>query len=172
MLQARQRRLFSGNMPAMLFIRVLDLNALFSVFRELYFPNFCRVIHSVVAKFETKDAFHFEGDSVSVPDSKLEKVNGGVPMFSDENYPPIAPLPAYPESPALNEAAMRFLREHYEKFVMRSRESTRILKQKHSLLAIPVTTVDLVYKGKQYKLWVYGTERSIHCPAMESCSIL
>ena len=125
-----------------------------------------------MAQYEVKEGFHFEGEKVEVPQKKLEGVSGGVNMYTYESPPPIQPLPPYSGSTTMNESAMNLLREHYDKFVQASRESARVLKQKQSLIAIPVTTVELVYRGKHYKLWIYGTEMSIHCPAMDACSIL
>ena len=66
-------------------------------------------VQLVVAEFEEKEDFHFEGTVVQVSEEKLEDVSG-IPIYNDENYPPIAPMPHYPESPTLDDAVMKLLK--------------------------------------------------------------
>ncbi|XP_075258014.1 uncharacterized protein LOC142350007 isoform X2 [Convolutriloba macropyga] len=129
------------------------------------------VVHEVKAEYKIKDDYHFEGKDVDVPEGKLEDVTG-ISLFNFESYPPIAPMPNYAESATLNEAAMKLLKEHYDKYMMKNQESKRVLKQKHSLMSIPVTKADVVYKEKDLVVWIYGSERKVRCTGLSTCSIL
>ncbi|XP_063723577.1 protein SSUH2 homolog isoform X2 [Symsagittifera roscoffensis] len=140
-------------------------------FRECCACNatgFITDINLVVAEYKEKDDFHFEGSQVGVPDEKLEDVSG-IKMFNDEQYPFIPPIPHYPESATLDGAVMSILQKHHEKYAVKKSDYKRVLKQKHSLMAIPVSEVDLTYKEKEYKAWVYGSEKKVYCPEMKKC---
>ena len=122
----------------------------------------------VVAKFEVKTTCHSEGVKVDVPEGKLAKVDG-ISHFDSEALPPIAPIPPYPSSQTVNDAAMKILQDHYSEYMIKLREKKRIWKQKHILMSIPITSAKLSFRGKRYNIWIYGSERKVYCPDMGGC---
>ena len=141
--------------------------------RVYEFLYFFRVTVIVEAKFSVKKDVYFDGPDEGVPEKKLGKASGNE-MLSHESTPPVPQLPPYPGSTSLNSGANDLLNKHYNQYVASGGSSyeARAIKQKHDLTSIPVTFVETKYKGKDYNLWVYGTDNSIYCPDMSSCSIL
>ena len=85
------------------------------------------------------DDYYFEGVSVGGPEKKLETAARGVTIYNYESLPFIAPLPPYKASAYLNDVSMKLLKDHHDSFMQSVLK--RALKQKHSLMAIPVATV-------------------------------
>jgi len=122
----------------------------------------------MVAKYRIIDGFHIEGGETEVPREQMERAQG-TPVYHDEQLPPIPPIPPYPHSQTMNPAALRLLELHYNLYMVKYNSTKRILKQRETLATVPVTDVRLSYRGTEYDTWIYGNDRGVHCPEMDTC---
>ena len=126
---------------------------------------FIRTIYMVAAEFREENDIYFYGNPVKVKDKKVRRANG-TPVYKEEKGPRITPAPIPNQSDVANQKIIKLLNDRYARH---SGYRSRILKQKALLVAIPVTEVDLKYNAKACKAWVYGLEKSVHCPKMSNC---
>ncbi|CAJ0959403.1 unnamed protein product, partial [Mesorhabditis belari] len=101
-----------------------------------------------------------------IPEKYLRDVNGKE-IFCDEQ-PYVLPITRYPMN-EINEASKRICAEHLQRCL----GNCRVIKQRHSLLAIPVAQVRYSI-GKEVGLfYVFGRERECYVPKTSSkCTIL
>ncbi|XP_075257062.1 uncharacterized protein LOC142349410 [Convolutriloba macropyga] len=126
----------------------------------------------VVAEYKTKTDFKFTGDKETpITEKKIEDITG-LPVYDSTSPFPIGQIPQFSEFPSFNDAVTKILKDHYNKYQMKNKDSKRVRVQKHSVMSVPVATVDLKYKGKQMKAWVYGNERKVQCPDMKGCCVM
>ncbi|XP_075244260.1 protein SSUH2 homolog isoform X1 [Convolutriloba macropyga] len=122
----------------------------------------------LVAKFRTVDGFHLEGGEVGVPRAELEQTQG-TDIYYEEAPPPIAPIPHYPYSETVNDAALKLLELHYNLYMIKYSSSKRLWKQRETLSTVPVTDVSLSFRGREYDTWIYGINKEVYCPDMDTC---
>ena len=119
-----------------------------------------------MAEYKDEDDFYFYWPPTNVKDKALQ-IATGLNIYNEENAPRITPSPIPNQPDMANENILKLLNTHNAKH---SGYQSRILRQRASLVAIPITEVDLTYKEKECKAWVYGMEKSVYCPKMSCCS--
>ncbi|XP_070563529.1 protein SSUH2 homolog isoform X2 [Ptychodera flava] len=71
----------------------------------------------------------------------------------------VAPL-STPDDQVLNACSKKLVEKHKED----TKPNERVLKQRHTLRAVPVSEVHWTWKDKAGSYWVYGFDRRVHCP--------
>ncbi|XP_077980843.1 protein SSUH2 homolog [Glandiceps talaboti] len=64
------------------------------------------------------------------------------------------------EDQRLNECSKTLVDKHKSSYTT----NERIIRQRHTLRAVPVTEIHWTWKSKASRYWVYGYEQRIHCP--------
>ncbi|KRY12082.1 Protein SSUH2 -like protein [Trichinella britovi] len=103
---------------------------------------------------------------VHLPDEELQKVTGDLVLV--ECQPVVLPIKKFP-IPAISEQSERLIKAHLQK----QTPSTKILKQRQTLEAVPIAEVLYEVGNRTNKFWVLGRERVAYVPQYpKKCSIL
>ncbi|KRZ85581.1 Protein SSUH2 -like protein [Trichinella sp. T8] len=125
---------------------------------KVRFVTKVRVKYSVL-----KDEYCHE---VHLPDEELQKVTGDLVLV--ECQPVVLPIKKFP-IPAISEQSERLIKAHLQK----QTPSTKILKQRQTLEAVPIAEVLYEVGNRTNKFWVLGRERVAYVPQYpKKCSIL